>query len=323
MAIMRIRILIPPILLFCTASVIFFAGCKKKRAFKEETGQVTVDNMTTQCENDEAVKDINIVILEQYLLRGKSASPQAMMISTTSVCGVKLDTTGRPGGIITLNYTGADCYGRSRTGSIKVTLTAYPLKKWKNAGCVIRVDFIGYKVTRTSDGRSVQLDGTEYMSNESGGTWFDLWFLGQPSLVYTLTGENIKATFNGGSNMLYNINRKATYTYSGDITTCKVEGMGSSDGRSGLGSWGQDREGAKFTAQITQPVIWKTQCGAMAPLAGEVVIKVEGKDFDMKCKLGTDKDGTPLGVDAASCPYGYEMSWSYKKRTNTRIFSYY
>ena len=323
MAIMRIRFLVPAILLFCTAVVFFFTGCKKKRAFKEETGQVTVDNRTTQGENDEAIKDVNIVIMEQYLLRGKSAIAQAPLTSTTSVCGIKLDTTGLMKGILTLNYNGTECYGRIRSGSIRVTLTGYPLKKWKNGGCVLKLEFLGYKVVRTSDGRSLQLDGTQTLTNESGGTWYDLWFLNQPSVVYTLTGDNVKASFDGGTNALYNFNRRMTYTYSGDITTCQVVGLGSSDGRSGLESWGQDREGAKFTAQITQPVIWKTKCGAVAPLAGEVVIKVDGKDFDMKCTLGTDKDGNPVGVNAASCPYGYEMSWSYKKRTNTRIFSYY
>jgi hypothetical protein len=320
---MRNRRLIPVLLMLAASLLLPFAGCKKKRAFKEETGQVTVDNRVTQGENDEAIKDVNIVILEQHLLRGKSAFPQTILTSTTSICGVKLDTTLESKGIITLNYVGSECYGRTRTGSIRFTLTEYPLKKWKNAGCVVKIEFLGYKVTRKSDGRSVQLDGTQVLTNQSGGTWYDLWFLSQPGVVYTLTGDNMKASFDGGTNSLYNLNRRLTYTYSGDVTTCKVEGLASQDGRSNVESWGQTRDGDRFTAQITQPLIWKTKCGAMAPVSGEVVIKVDGKDFDMNCKMGVDKDGNPVGVDAPACPYGYEMNWSYKKRTNTRIFSYY
>jgi hypothetical protein len=304
-----------------------FSACKKKQAFKNENGQVTVDNRVTQGENDEAIKDVNIVIMEQNVLRGKSSGTQAPYTATTSICGVKLDTTGLlkgtgPGGIIILNYTGEECYGRIRTGSIKVTLMDYPLKKWKNAGSVLRIDYTAYKVTRTSDSRSVQFDGTQYLTNESGGSWFDLWFLSQPSVVYTLKGSDLKSSFDGGVNALYSFDRKLTFTFSNDVTTCTVEGLGTADGRSNLENWGQTRDGDRFTTQVSKPYVWKTRCGAIAPLSGEVIIKVDGKDFDRKCKLGVNQSGSPVGLDG-ECPFGYEMEWSYKKRTNSRLFGYY
>jgi hypothetical protein len=334
---MKMRLFARRSLLLCLTASIMLVSCKKKKAFKDEDGQVTVDNRMTQGENDEAIKDINIVILEQSFLRGKSASPQTILTGTTSICGINLDTTGiakdpagpggvimqQPGGTIVLNYTGTECYGRIRSGSIKVAIVDYPVKKWKNTGCVLRIDYTAYKVTRTSDGKSIQFDGTQYLTNVSGGSWFDLWFLNQPSVTYDLTGENLKITFDGGQSAIYNFNRRMNFTYSGNYVTCSVQGLGSSDGRSNLQNWGETRKNTLFTSQITDPLIWKTECGAMAPLAGEIIVREDGKDFDLKCKMGTDKTGEPLGLNAGECPFGYELSWSYKKRTNTRVFGYY
>ena len=44
------------------------------------------------------------------------------------------------------------------------------------AGCVMKVEYLGYKVTRTSDGESIELNGTQNLTNIGGGTWFDLLF---------------------------------------------------------------------------------------------------------------------------------------------------
>jgi hypothetical protein len=305
-------------------TVFSFITCKKKRAFKNEDGQVTVDNRMTQGETDEAVKDVNIVIMEQYLLRGKSSNTVSTIFTgTTSICDAILDTSLRDKGIVKLNFSGKECYGRKRTGAIRITLTNYPLKKWKNVGCIAKLDYMEYEVTRTNDGRRIKIEGTQLLTNNSGGTWFDLWFLNQPSVIYTLTGEDLSITYDGNNTAIYNFNRQMTYTYSGEITKCSIRGLASEGGHSDVENWGQGRDGAFFTAQVASPVIWKTKCGAMAPVSGEVILRVSGKEFDMKCKLGTDKNGNAVGEDPSECPYGYEMSWSYKRKTNIRVFGYY
>jgi hypothetical protein len=308
-------------LLISCLIIVFIAGsCKKKKAFKEEDGQDTVDARMTQGQNDEAIKDANIAVMESALLRGKGTGVTGS--STTEICGATIDTFSLLQGSIKINYDGKLCYGMKKTGSIIVTIEKYPLDKWKYAGCKMRIDFVAYKVTRSSDGKSVQLDGTEYLTNLSGDTWFELRYLNAPKLVQTLEGENIKVTFSGGDIAIYNFSRKMTYTISNEIVRCKVEGTGSVNGNSNLENWGQNRDGDNFTTEITTPVVWSTICGPVAPIEGEVVVKVDKKDFDLKCKFAVDKEGNETAGDNP-CPYGYKLSWSYKKKTKTRIFGYY
>jgi hypothetical protein len=309
--------------LLCIALFFFISSCKKKRAFNEEDAQSTVDNRMAQGENDEALKDVEIAIMEQYLLRGRgTGSPDST--TSSSLCGVAVDTTQILNGIVRLNYNGVACYGKKRTGTIQVTIQGYPLKKWKHAGCVVKVDFLAYQVTRISDGKKIQLDGTQNITNISGDTWFELWYLNTRTLVHTVTGNNLKLTYDGSSSdvAIMNVNRRATYTFLDNVTTCKIEGLGVYDGKSNLGSWGQTRDGAQYTCEVVTPVVWKTACGAVAPVSGEVSINIDGKEYELKCLYGVDKEGNSVSNEN-ECPYGWKVSWSRKKKTNTRIFGYY
>jgi hypothetical protein len=306
------------IFLICFAVFFFASACKKKKAFKEEDGQAATDARMAQGQNDEAYKDINIAIMEQSLLRGKGTAGAG----NTEICGVTIDTLEIFQGVIKLNYQGKNCYGYTKTGIIRVSLEGYPLKKWKNPGSILKVEFIGYKVTRATDGRSVQLDGTQYITNESGSTFFDLRYLNVSSIVHTVTGFDMKVKFDGDNTAIFNVGRRMTYTHSGGVTTCRIEGTGSAAGKSNLENWGHTRNGDSFTSEVTVPIVWKTTCGAVAPLEGEVAIKVDKKDFELKCKFAVDETGESVSGDNP-CPYGWLMEWSYKNRTNTRIFGYY
>src|SRR5205823_5839649 len=98
-------------------TVCLFADCKKRREFNEENAQVTVDTRYIQGENDEVIKDINTVMMEQFLLRGRTSAPEHD--EATSVCGAALDTTHIFTGEVSMNYNGKSCYGRSRSGTVK------------------------------------------------------------------------------------------------------------------------------------------------------------------------------------------------------------
>jgi len=101
----------------------------------------------------------------------------------TVIYGLTVDTVGSYTGIIKLNYNVTVYNNRKREGSIKLTIINYASDaRWKNPGCVLKVDYLAYKVTRASDGQSIELNGTQMLTNISGGTWVDLLFLGQPNL---------------------------------------------------------------------------------------------------------------------------------------------
>jgi hypothetical protein len=312
-------------LIVAISSLLVFTNCKKRQAFNSEDGQSSVDTRNAQGENDAAISDVNTVVGDVSALRGKGNSETSVSaVLGTSICGLTIDTAGIKQGILILNYNGTVCNNRKREGSIKLSVMDFAVKKWKQKGCVIKVEFIGYKITRASDGKSVQLDGTQYLSNESGGTWFELLFLNQPSIVNTITGNDLNVKFDGSKTAVYNINRRFTYTWdkASSVLTCVGEGIGSHDGKSSLENWGKTRDGDDFTSEVSTPIVWNTTCGAGAPIQGEVHIKVATKDFELKCLFAVDAKGNSVAVAANSCAFGFKVEWTYKGKTKNRIFGY-
>lgn len=305
------------------AAVISFTGCKKNQAFKDEDGQSSEDNRNVVSENDAAFNDVNDAIGQQSMLRGKGGSVAQTSGVTGNICGLTVDTTLRSNGTIILNYNGTTCNNRTRTGSIKITVQDYPTKKWKMQGCVLKVEYTAYKITRASDGKFIQLDGIQYLTNETGGTWWELLITKtQPSLATSVTGNNLNVTFDDGKTAVYNINRRFTYTIPGNIITCTGEGIGSNDGLSNLENYGVSRNGDAFTSQVTTPIVWNITCGPWAPVQGAVNIKVDGKEFDLKCTFGVDKSGNIAEVGVNQCAYGWKVEWTRKNKTNKKIFGY-
>lgn len=316
--------------LFAFAALLTVTGCKKRKAFKNEDGQASADTRVAQGEDDAAISDVNQTISENILLNGKTSSPQTINGVLGNICGLSVDTNGAYQGSIVLNYNGTTCSNRTRTGSIKVTVLDYATgKRWKHAGCVIKLEFMSYKVTRASDGKSVRLDGTQYVTNVSGGTWFNLLFLGQANLVHSVSGDNLNVTFDESETAVYNIYRKFTYTWDANanggagVLTCVGEGTGTSGGLGSLENYGTTRDGDAFTSQVKTPVIWNNTCGAWAPIQGEVDIKVASKFFSLNCLFGVDVNGNAVSVGANQCPYGWKVEWKYKKKTKNKIIGYY
>ena len=145
---------------------LFFIACKKKKETTtvNENGQSSTDNRNVQSENDNATNDINTEVGNNTSLHGRGAVPnitnslyEVLGITTTPYT---VDTTGAYLGTIKITYNGITESNRTRTGSIKLTIQNYALgKRWKQVGCILKVEYLAYKVLRPSDGKSVQLDG--------------------------------------------------------------------------------------------------------------------------------------------------------------------
>ncbi|MCW3075717.1 MAG: hypothetical protein JWO32_326 [Bacteroidetes bacterium] len=299
-------------------------GCKKQKAFNEENGQSSEDARTAQGENDAAVSDVNDVISNTPNLHGRASGVQNTNGILGNICGLTTDTTGAYTGTIKLNYNGTVCNNRKREGSIRLTVQDYATgKRWKQAGCILKVEYLAYRVTRSSDGKSVELNGVQYITNISGGTWFELIFLNQPTLAHSVTGYDLSVKFDGDKTATYNINRKFTYTFANSIISCTGEGIGSNNGLNNLENYGTTRNGDAFTSEVITPVLWNTTCGAQAPVKGEVNIKVAGKDFTLNCLFGTDASGNSVDVGSNACPYGFKVQWTYKQKTKKKIFGYH
>ncbi len=324
---MKTKTLLLGISLFTLGSGLVFTACKKKEPTKvedvvttpDESGQSGSDSRDTQSENDAAVNDINNVVVGTKL-SGRGADAAGINGISATPCGLTIDSTNILTGTILLNYNGTTCLNRTRTGSIKLSLQGFPNIKWKSTGAVIKIEYLNYKIARASDQKSILLNGIQYLTNMSGGTWINL-VLGTPSLVTTVTGTNLNVTFEDNKTAVYNINRKMTYTYPGTILTCKAEGLGTNGTINNLENFGTTRNNEPFTSEVTTPIIWNTTCGG-AVIQGAVNVKVAAKGFDLKFTYGVDPSGNPVTVTANNCPYGWKLEWTLAGKTNSKVIGY-
>ncbi len=301
--------------------ILVSTSCRKGKAFRKEDGQTSTDNNNIQSQSDQGVSDANTAIGNYTAMSGRNAALPSVL---ATICGATIDTNGMYLGTIKINYDGTVCSNRKREGSIRLTILNYANGvRWKDAGCVLRVDYIAYKVTRASDDKSIQFDGTHDVTNVSGGTWWDLLVGTKTSLIHTVTSNgNLTVTFETGQTATCNLNRQFTYTWASNILTCVGEGTGAYNSLSNLENYGTTRDGDAFTSQVTTPVVWNTTCGAWAPIKGEINIVVQSKDFNLVGTFGVDASGNPVTVAANDCAYGWKLYWKYKNRTKTKIFGY-
>jgi len=133
-------------------------------------------------------------------------------------------------------------------------------------------------------------------------------------LSSTIKGTDLSVTSEDGKTASYNINRRFTYSFPNNIITCTGEGIGSLNGVSNLENYGLTRDGDEFTSQVTTAIIWNLTCGPWAPVQGEANIKVDSKDFELKCLFAVDASGNSVSVGSNACPYGWKIEWNYKKK---------
>lgn len=306
----------------CLGLLVTFSSCRKKETKTDESGQTSTDSRQAISENDASIDDINKTVSDYPLMHGRVAPVSAK--SAATICGLSVDTTGSYMGTIKLNYNGTTCNNRTRTGSVRLTIINYASgQRWKNVGCVMKVEYLAYRVTRASDGQYIELNGVQNLTNVSGGTWLDLFLGLQPNLSSSVTGTNLSVNFNGAGTASYNINRKFTYTWSNLILTCSGEGIGSSGGINNLENYGTTRDGDPFTSQVTTPIVWNSTCGWGAPLSGQLVIKVPTKGLTLDCVFGVNSSGTPIAVGSNQCAYGWNLSWVYGPTSGTKVVAYW
>ena len=303
-------------------TVFVFTACIKKKdepkieepVVEAPDGKSQEDSREVQGENDAAVNEINDVISNSKRASGRSSEAEG----TSGICGFAVDSVKITQDTILLKYNGVTCGNRTRTGTIRLSWAHGT--KWKNVGAVIKIDYINYKIVRASDQKSIMLNGTQNLTNVSGGTWVELVLFNQ-SIVNSVTGTNLQATFEDNKTAVYNINRKITYTFPNSILTIKAEGIGSNGILNDLENYGTARNGDVFTSQVTVPIIWNATCGG-AVLQGAVTVSNVTKSYDLKFLYGVDVNGNVQTVGANACPYGWKIQWTANGISNSKVLGY-
>lgn len=306
------------------SAALAFTACKKEEPKKEtvETpdGQSGTDNREVTGENDQSMSEANDALSQSSALGGKVVSTKGIL----GICGYDIDSTFIKKDTLILKYNGITCNNRTRTG--KIILSWAHGTKWSNANAVIKIDYVNYKITRASDQRSIMFNGTQNLTNVSGGNWLNLILVTNYQLVNTITGTNLNVKFEDGKTAIYNINRKITYTYPGTfpngILTLKAEGIGNNGITNSLENYGTARNGDTFTSQVTTPIVWNVTCGG-AVLQGVVSVTDVTKNYNLKFTYGVDANGTIQTVGPNACPYGWKLEWTANAATQSKVFGYY
>ena len=296
---------------------LFFIACKKRKAFNAEDGQSLVDVTDIRAQSDLVLTDANEIISNQFFLRGKSSSENGL---SAAFCGISLDSSLIYNGKLIFNYNGTICNNLKREGQVVVSIQNYPSKKWKDKGAVLQITFADYVATNSADNRSVKINGTMSVTNMSGGTYYELRYLNQSSLVQSVSALSLDVVFDNIGFVKANMERRVTFTLQGSTIAAMDEGTASQGNDANVDCWGIDRSEKVFTNLITTNVLWNNMCGPTRIKGGAVTLKKTDTYFDLHGVYGTDVDGKVTGGN--DCPYGWKMDWTLRNRTKHRVFNY-
>ncbi len=305
-----------------STSIIASCGAFKK-LLDARVEQFNEDSNTYKAELDQADNDINDALAD---IDGFGKTDYHDEIFSSPLCGVTIDCTLINQGILLFNFDGVTpCFSPSRTraGQIKVELIAG--NTWAEAGAVLEQTFTDFKVTRLSNGRSIEFDGVKTLKNLDGHDWWQ-FLLGNADFSYESRAIGMDVTFDNSQSAEWNHARTVTWSYSPAGSDPNVpyayigfaaQGDTTINGTSGMDSWGVNRYGSDFMTYYNQPLTSNTYCGLWRFNSGQLVHEVDGDDYTLT--LGVDQNGNPA---SGTCAYGFEVSWNVGNNSNSAVFSY-
>jgi hypothetical protein len=291
-------------------SILFLSSCKKddddsnngggpsKEQMSEQQSQFNNDANDFRGESDQADNDVNQSMQD-------NPGFDKMGASNFSGCGYTIDdSTAITNNTVYFNFDGTTtCSGRKRSGVIKVQLVSG--SSWSDAGSEIQMTYINYKVTRTSDGASMEFDGSKRMRNVNGHNWIE-FFAGVKTYKYEEHVSNLMVTYNSGQTATWNCARTTEWSY--NITqgvVFKADGDTTINGHQNTDSWGTNRYGASFLISYNSPWESNTTCGLWKPTSGVIVHHMDNGTYTLT--LGVNQSGVPT---PASCSYGFKVNWT-------------
>lgn len=284
--------------LFSLGLLISFSACKKETppAQQEETADIQVhadDELFVSSEIDRIFNDANV------LLEANNVSPRNQE-NTICDATVSVDIISDPQ-TITISFNGGRCITNlKREGEI--VLSANKGMKWQNAGSSFKVRFNDFKLTRSSDNKSITINGDQTYTNLNGGLLSNLSSL--ESVVHTVVSNGLSITFPDGSKRTWQVSQKRVYTYDNGIVAT-VTGMRTDNGDTQIAVWGTNRFGTNFTSSITTPLVIRQDCNFRLT---DGVIKHTLGDLG----VGTGSFGLDANGQKISCPAGnyyYKLEW--------------
>ncbi len=299
---MKTRILLLATVIF--SSALFFTSCKKEKGttaeidYTTETSVHSDDQSRFSSEIDAVANDADLVV---ELTSNFAGRMETEGISPICDATLAFDSVSNPK-TITITYNGTNCQGnRTRTGVVVISMES--AMRWKNAGAVLNVSFQNLKITRTSDNKSITINGTQSYTNVSGGLLINLPVLG--TITHRISSSNMSVKFDDLSQRNWQVARQRVFSFDNgvNITTTGTHTEGSV---TGITEWGTNRFGNSFTTAITEPLIVRQSCNFRL-----VTGKVQHKTllYNAAVTFGLDANG-----NATTCPgagaYYMKIVWN-------------
>lgn len=281
-----------------------FSSCKKEtQASSDDQAstemQTHSDDYNDVSSNvDEADNEAVAAIETSAFLSGKTAGTTGM----AGACGTTIvaDTVSVPR-TVTVTFNGNNCAGTFyRTGSIKISIPEG--LRWRNAGAAISISFQSLKLKRISDNKTITINGTQTVTNVSGGLLINLPTL--QSIVHTITSDNMSISFDDNTQRTWHIARKRTFTFNNGVVL-RISGTGTVGSATNLAEWGTNRLGHAFTTAIQEPVTFRQDCNGRLT-SGQ--IKHEGFGTST-VTFGLNANGEPTSCPASGSFY-LKLVWT-------------
>ncbi|MDZ4665899.1 MAG: hypothetical protein SGJ15_13555 [Bacteroidota bacterium] len=308
---MKTNIIIKTCLTTAVALALVFTSCRKKEMEdSQNTDSLSAhadDSQMQASTTDEAYSDADNSASAARSIAGNPTTSNPVNTSTvTWPCDATVDSSQISQGIILLTFNGSGCSGKVRAGQMKFQLANYSTgARWRDVGAQLTVNLINYKVTR--NGKNLTMNGTHNLVNVSGGLVSDL-SLEKPTIVRTITSNDMNILFDGNTTRIWNVSKKRTWEYNGGNTKLTITGEANVGNYSSVCAWGTNRKGKTFTTQITSPVVCLKSCGWGRPISGVKVHNIE--EHNATVTLGTNSNGD---VDSGSCPNNFKVEWTGRK----------
>jgi hypothetical protein len=204
---------------------------------------------------------------------------------------------------LTVTYNGLNCIGNRRLEGV----VAYSMPigtRWRDAGSVLTINIQQLRVTRIRDNRSVVLNGTQTITNVSGGLVRNLSGLG--TITHEILSNALSITFDNGNQRNWQVAKRRVFTYNNGIVITTT-GIHTDGNINNIAEWGTNRFGNPFITQITQPLVVRQDCNFRLT-SGEVAHQRMAANAVVT--FGLDAAGNLTGCPAPGTPYYFKVVWT-------------
>lgn len=293
------------LLLLILPALVSLYSCKKEASSNDEVDQVTEitthsdDQSRVSADMDAISDDANNSIEDFPMLAGKDAQSQGQICGATTV----FDSANKK---LTITYNGNNCQNnRFRQGTVVVTLSG--AKKWKDSGAVITVNFQNLKITRLSDNKSIVINGTQTVTNASGGRifWVKIPGTNYPTVTHIINASNMSITFDDGTQRTWQVAKKREFKNDGGLVV-RTTGLHTIGTNNKVSEWGTNRYGHDFVTSITEPMTIRESCNFRLT-SGQV--KHEVLSRTVTTTFGLDSTGVAT-LCPGNAPFYMKVVWT-------------